>query len=113
MNRNQMNRNQISVLWGGIILASLVLLFPPHAMMPSPEVLKTMLTAYDDNETPSQVTPRFQYIRYAFVYSPPMGSVGIDWPRLLLPLSFIGLVTFGGVVSLKSQPSPKRSQGAA
>ncbi len=99
-----MNRKQLAALWAGIVLAGAFLLYPPHVMLPSTVQLLAAQVGIPDAKPP-------QFTRYAFLFSPPAGSVGIDWERLAVPLAFVGLLTFGAIVSLKSRPHALPGEG--
>ena len=43
-------------------------------------------------------------IRYAFLFTPPAGSAGIDWTRLLIPVDVVMLLTLGAVLTFRTPP---------
>jgi hypothetical protein len=96
-----LNKRQLCALWVGIGVICLLLLFPPQEMMPNiPSMMSVLQTQFTAGATQTLPTPA---IRYAFLFAPPAGSVGLDWPRLLLPVVVLLLLTFGAVVTLQDR----------
>lgn len=100
-----MNVRQKFALWVGIAVIGLLCFFPPQVVVPAPVSL--IASVQFQFAAPAAhgeaVMPALPYTRYSFLFAPPPGSAGIDWPRLLLPLGFVVAATLGAVLTLHTK----------
>ena len=85
-----MNGRQIGVLCAGLGVMGILLLFPPFDITPNlGEILKAQLGGLFGAPAP----PAPALIKYAFLFAPPAGSAGVDWPRAWPPIAFAAVAT--------------------
>jgi len=92
-----MNIRQVSAIWLGIAAIGALLLYPPHVMIPSAVEMAQLEFGAPGNPHPVQL------VRYAFIFSPPSGSEGIDWSRFWFPVAVVGLATLGAILTFPTR----------
>ncbi len=107
-----MNVRQKLALWIGIAVLGVVCFFPPQIVVPEQPSLVATLQFQFGNPHASAETgmPKLPYTRYSFLFTPPPGSVGIDWQRFFLPFAFVLLATGGAVWSLQARPQTQEAR---